>query len=197
VRDLLRRSFPAAAIAVLAVGAGWLSLPSVTVACSCVMPEDIVETAGQDPGSAVFTAIAGPKTGRDIPVVVTRWFRGMPAVGPLIIEGGPDDDMCGPTSPSPGGEYLFVTYQGETSRFTINGCSVQADITTPDGQALLARAIGRFGPGAISPTNESPPGGSAGSLDVGVILPVVLIGVFAVSAFASAIAVVRRRRDDG
>ena len=197
MRHLIRRSLLSLAIAVLAVGGGWLSLPRVTVACSCVGPEQIIEMAAQQPESTVFTAIAGPKAGRDIPVVVTRWFRGVPAIGPMIIEGGPDDDMCGPTSPAAGGEFLFVTYQSETSRYAINGCSVQVDVSTPEGQALVARTVGWFGPGAAPSATDPPPQAPddpAG--DVAAILaPAAIVSLFALGLVGGALLVLRRRQD--
>lgn len=179
---------------------GTLALPRAAVACSCVAPDDIVDTAGRQPGSAVFTATAGARVGDDIPVVVTRWLVGVPPGGAVILKGTPVGDMCGPTSPPPGGEYLFVTYQDETARFNINGCSVQADVTSPDGQALLARAIARFGPG-VAPDPDPPPETTA-TVDVASITgsaiaalaPLLLLLAFGVGLILGVIGVLKRTR---
>ena len=194
MRGFDRRSLVLAAVAVLAYGAASLSIPRFASACSCVAPEDIVDTAGDDPGASVFTATAGPKVGTAIPVAVTRWLKGtLPA--PVTIEGGPDDDMCGSTSPPAGREYLFVTYTSEASRFAINGCSVKADTATTDGQALLARAITRYGPGAAPAPEDPPPSDGSGgaSLDAEALVPVVLVGVFSVALVGGILVVWRSR----
>jgi hypothetical protein len=179
---------------------GVLAMPPAVAACSCVGPEDIVDTAGREPGSAVFTATAGQRVGDDIPVLVTRWLAGPPAIGAVVLKATPPDDMCGSTTPAPGGEYLFVTYQSDTARFNINGCSVQADVASPEGHALLARAIGRFGPGVA--TDPDPPptatsGSDLGAIAAGVLgalAPFVLVVAFGVGLMLGLVGVLRRTR---
>jgi hypothetical protein len=175
-------------------------MPRPVAACSCVGPEDIIDSAGREPGSAVFTARAGARIGDDIPVVVTRWLSGPAPAGAVVLKGTPAGDMCGSSSPPPGGEYLFVTYQNEIARFNINGCSVQADVASPEGQALLARAIGRFGPG-VAPDPDPPP--TAGpSVDVatiagtaiGALAPLLLLVAFGVGLILGVIGVLKRTR---
>jgi hypothetical protein len=171
---------------------GHLFVPLPVAACSCVGPMDIVTGAGREPTTSVFTAIAGPRAGEQIPVTITRWFKGFPPVGPLFIQGGPPDDMCGGTSPPPGGEYLFVTYASETSRYTINGCSVQADTSTPDGAALLAGAVAAFGPGVVPAAPDDDTG-----LDdmIATAIPIALAGLLAVGLAIGAFGIRGRRRD--
>lgn len=102
--------------------------------------------------------------------------------------------MCGSTTPPPGGEYLFVTYQSETARFNINGCSVQADIASPEGQVLLARAIRRFGPG-IAPEPDPPPTVTpAAELSVADVLGPIAVIVFAGGVLLGVVGAFRRIR---
>lgn len=143
------------ALALLVTAHLWVPLP--VAACSCVAPMDVLEGAGRDPGASVFTAQAGPRVGNSIPFGITRWFKGIPPIGPAVLEGSPPDDMCGNTTPPAGGEYLFVTYTSETSNLAISGCSVQADLATPDGRAMLARARAIYGGGAAPPTTAAAP----------------------------------------
>ncbi len=196
------RSHRVSGILALIIGLtlGALARPAAAAACSCVGPETIIDSAGAEPGSAVFTATAGPRAGNDIPVFVTRWLSGRPSIGALVLKAGPPDDMCGSTTPPAGGEYLFVTYQTETAGFNINGCSVQADVASPEGQALLARAIGRFGPG-VAPDPDPPPAATP-QVDVGSIVegilgalgPVVLVVAFGVGLMLGLVGVLRRTR---
>jgi hypothetical protein len=196
------RSYKASGILALIIGLtlGALAMPPATAACSCVGPETIIDTSGREPGSAVFTATAGPRAGNDIPVFVTRWLAGLPSIGAVVLRAGPPDDMCGSTTPPAGGEYLFVTYATETARFNINGCSVQADVVSPEGQVLLARAVGRFGPG-IAPDPDPPPAATSG-VDVasivggilGALGPLLLVVAFGVGLMLGLVGVLRRTR---
>jgi hypothetical protein len=199
------RIAPGILFLIIGLSLGALAMPSAVAACSCVAPADIIDTAGRDPGAAVFTATALPRVGNDIPVVVRRWIAGAPPIGAVVLRGTPPDDMCGSTSPPPGGEYLFVTYQSEAARFTINGCSVQADVASPEGRVLLARAIGRFGPG-FAPVPEPPPTtdppalrpaadiGSIAAGIVGAVGPLVLIVAFGAGLVIGLIGVLKRTR---
>lgn len=185
---------------VVGLSLGVLAMPRAVAACSCVPPDAIIDTAGREPGSAVFTAKAGQRVGDDIPVQVTRWLAGLPPIGVVVLRGSAPDDMCGSTTPPPGGEYLFVTYQSESARFSINGCSVQADVASPEGQALLARAIGRFGPGVAADPDPSP--AATSGVDVGSIVggllgalgPIVLVVAFGVGLMLGLVGVLKRTR---
>lgn len=197
----MRRTAPLL-VAVALVAIAHLFVPRPVAACSCVAPEDIIEMADRDPGTSVFTATAGPRVGDDIPVVVTRWLKGPVPPVPTVIKGGDPLDMCGPTSPPAGGEYLFVTYVSETSRLTINGCSVQADVSTPEGAAMLARAVALFGPGAAPPSEAPVPPdvSSAQPSDGGVVgtimrtaAPIALAAAFALGLIAGLAPILRRR----
>ena len=190
---------------IIGLSLGALAMPPAVAACSCVGPEDLIDTAGREPGSALFTATAGPRVGDDIPVIVTRWLAGAPPVGAVVLRGMPPGDMCGSTAPPPGGEYLFVTYQSEAARFTINGCSVQADVASPEGRVLLARAMGRFGPGFAPgpeprPTTDPPalrPDQDIASIAAGIVGtlgPLVLVIAFGAGLVIGLVGVLKRTR---
>lgn len=190
----MRRTGPLLLTLVMIVVAH-LWVPQPVAACSCVAPMDVIESAGRDPGSAVFTATAGVRVGDSIPVAVTRWFKGLPPIGPMILEGSDPLDMCGSTSPPAGGEYLFVTYTSETSRLAISGCSVQADILAPEGAAMLARAMQIYGSGAAPPT-DAPAPPSESFLDGSIaatILSVAVALIFGLSVVVGLVALIRRR----
>lgn len=190
----MRRTGPLLlALAMIVVAHLWV--PQPVSACSCVAPMDVIESAGRDPGSAVFTATAGVRVGDSIPVAVTRWFKGLPPIGPAILEGSDPLDMCGSTSPPAGGEYLFVTYTSETSRLAISGCSVQADILAPEGAAMLARAMQIYGSGAAPPT-DAPAPPSASFVDSSIattIFSVAVALIFGLSVVVGLVALFRRR----
>jgi len=172
-----------------------LWVPQPVAACSCVAPMDSIESAGRDPGSAVFTATAGVRVGDSIPVAVTRWFKGLLPIGPAILEGSDPLDMCGSTSPPAGGDYLFVTYTSVTSRLAISGCSVQADIAGPEGAAMLARAMQIYGSGAAPPT-DAPAPPSQSFVDGGItaaILPLTVALIFGLGVVVGLVALFRRR----
>lgn len=178
-----------------------LWVPGPIVACSCVAPEVGIDSAGRDPGSSVFTAIAGPRVGDRIPVTITRWLKGVPPAGPATIEGDDPQSMCGPTSPPAGGHYLFVTYASETSRMAISGCSVQADLATPEGAALLTKATGLFGPGTGPPGEGPSPPAQVAVADqvtaaVAMLVPIAVAVLFAAGLLAGLFVVLgpRRRR---
>ena len=185
---------------VLALSA--LTWPPTVKACSCVTPDVALESAGRDPGSSVFTATAGPRLGNDIPVAITRWFKGIPPAGAAVIRGQDPLDMCGPTSPPAGREYLFVTYTAEGSRLTISGCSPQVDVATAEGTAMLARAFELFGSGvappsestAPEPTTVIDPSNQAVGATLAVLIFVLVAGLAAGLTLVALVLVLRRSR---
>jgi hypothetical protein len=204
----MRRTLPLLlALALLAVG--HLASPQPAAACSCVPPIDSIEMADRDPEATIFTATTGPTVGDDMQVLVTRWFRGQPISGVAAVEillG--DSAMCGMNPLPAGREYLFQTYPSETSRHALSGCSPQGDLSTPDGQALLARTIELYGGGAAPPTEAPPPAATtaatsaapspAGFVDtvMGAAVPVAVIVAFALGLIAGVALIVRRRGRD-
>ena len=71
-----RRSILGLLTALLAISIGALSVPRVTLACSCVDPAETLGMTGDDPTVAVFTGEAGLPMPAGIPVTISRWFLG-------------------------------------------------------------------------------------------------------------------------
>ncbi|MEX1173239.1 MAG: hypothetical protein WEG56_11590, partial [Chloroflexota bacterium] len=196
----MRRSAPLL-VALALVVVGHLFVPRPALACSCVPPMDSIQMAAQDPEATIFTATTGPTVGDSMQVLVTRWFRGQPIAGVAAIQvllG--DSAMCGMMPLPVGHEYLFQTYPSENSRHALSGCSPQADLSTPDGQALLARTIQLYGAGAPPtdpPATTTAAPTAAGPVDavLGTAVPITLVVAFALGLLVGAIAVLRRRRD--
>ncbi len=192
------------ALALVAVANLWIPLPAA--ACSCVPPLDSLEMAAGDPKATIFTATAGPMVGDQMQVVVTRWFRGQPigGVAAVQIHLG-DGGSCGMSPLAVGHGYLFMTYPSETSPHALSSCSPQGDLATPDGQALLARAVQLYGAG-VAPPDESAPATVAPSDGYGdptviglitslatTVAPLALVIAFALGLLGGVALILRRR----
>jgi|GEM_PF-5354158 len=205
----MRRTVPLL-VALALVVVAHLFVPRPVAACSCIDPTSTFDNGPLDPNASVFTATIGPKVAAGIPFLVTRWFAGIPPGGPAFLSAVPGDGAnCGTSGPPAGGEYLFVTYVSELGRYAISSCSLQADVDTPDGAAMLARAVQLYGAGAAPPTEaptEPPAVGTAipaGSADpsplavvgsiVGAAAPVALVIAFALGLVAGLAVILRRR----
>ncbi|CAN5459878.1 hypothetical protein BH20CHL7_BH20CHL7_10150 [soil metagenome] len=188
-----------------------LALPRPVVACSCVPPDMILDGAANQPDTAVFTAVVGPSIGNQVNLAVTRWFRG--AAPAAFVVAGVDvgsSASCGMAPPPPGNAYLFAMPL-EAGRGGLNLCSLMADLATPDGAAMLARATALFGPGVAAatdapaatdppaPTDAPPPTDSPADATstsiIGAAAPLVVVIVFALGLIVGVTAVLRRRRD--
>ncbi len=192
------------ALALVAVTHLWIPRPAV--ACSCVPPLDSLEMAAGDPTATVFAATAGPTVGDQMQVVVTRWFRGQPIGGVAAVQIHLGDGASCGMSPLPVGHgYLFMTYPSETSPHALSSCSPQGDLATPDGRALLARAVQLYGDGAAPPGDSAPATvapsdgygdptviGLIGSLAGGVV-PIALVSAFALGLLGGVALILRRR----
>ncbi len=179
------------------------------------------------PGIAVFTGIIQPPEPLALPVLLTRWFQGGPMLGLVGLDRqgfeDPGGGMCGTRQPPVGSEWIFVTETNERGLFSVIACTTHADLATPEGQALLARAAEVYGrapdpppeqpvetaPSIPDPSPASPvetaatiPDPSpaepveAAASTVGTVLPIVLGVVFAVGVAAGLALILGRRRDD-
>ena len=202
----MRRTAPLlVALAMVVVAHLWIPRP--VAACSCVAPIDSLQMAAQDPSATIFTATTGPTFGDQMQVLVTRWFRGQPIAGIAAVEILLGDSAACGMSPLPAGRgYLFMTYPSETSPHALSSCSLQADLETPDGQAILARAIGLYGAGVAPPTDAPPtdppaptapstaPGAGAGLGGLNVSVPIVIAVVSLMGIILGLYLVLGRRR---
>lgn len=192
------------ALALVVVAHLWVPRPAA--ACSCVAPIDALELVAQDPGASIFTATTGPTIGDEMQVLVTRWFAGQPISGLAAVEIHLGDGASCGMNPLPAGHgYLFMTYPSETARLALSLCSPHGDLATPDGQALLARAIELYGPGVAPPTDAPAPAEPsvhptpAGLVEtiMGAAVPVAVLVAFALGLIAGLALILRRRRGDG
>ena len=154
----------------LLLGRG-VAIPEVASACSCIGPQPLEAYAGPD--TAIF---AGQVVGDDpdgVRVAVEQWFSGTGAAPIVLIAGDfGNGASCGVGSrPSLGSRWIWVAWrpQGEEGipnplddGVQISICQPFADLSTPEGEALLQEAIATFGGGAAptgSPSGEAPTDG--------------------------------------
>lgn len=197
----MRRTAPLL-VALALVAVAHLFVPRPVAACSCMDPATTFDQGPLDAGASVFTATIGPQVAAGIPFQVTRWFAGIPPAGAAFLSPAPGDGAsCGTSGPPVGGEYLFVAYASDIGRYAISLCSLQVDVDTADGQALLARAVGIYGPGVAPPTDAPPvapttdplPVGDVGSI-LDAVVPIALVITFTLGLVAGLALILRRRR---
>jgi hypothetical protein len=202
--DRSRRRAAALLLASLAASMLLTILPGLALACSCMMPGPMADSA-KDPNSVIFTGTILP-TGRPaVDIAVDTWFKGgsgaltsLAADGFNDAGGGAD---CRVPYPIVGSTWIYVAYLDPATgpQPHANLCSPQADLATPEGQAMLADATAVFG----TPTSPSPPPDdapadpvdSAGQV-MGTIGPIVGVVAVAGIAFAGLAFLVRRRQDE-
>jgi hypothetical protein len=200
----LERSLRLLVVSALLAFVPQLSLPQQAVACSCVGPQPLEQYATD--GSVIM---AGRVVGRDavgVQVAVDRWFAGPGAAPAVWITGDfGNGASCGVGSEPPvGSQWIWVAWRAEGEPgLRISICAPTADLSTPEGQALLAEAESTFGefgipfPGSGGPASE-PPGASEGESDDGtgdVALVAASIGVIGLGLLVlGGVAVLARRR---
>ena len=142
--------------------------PQVAFACSCVAFDDPVAEAAADPTSVVFAGVAQPPgPGGDVPITLTRWFKGPPPAAPVVLLDGsgfidPMGGSCGTHAPTPGQEWVFVTGPTERATYGVSMCSPHGPVAEPHGAELLGAAIARYGPGTVAPVEQEGPPGPSG-----------------------------------
>lgn len=127
----------------------------IASACSCVMQDDPVGTAAAEPATAIFTGIVQPPSDVATPVLLTRWFKGIPG-GPAVgLDNRGFEDpfggMCGTARPPAGSEWIFIAGTNERGLFDVSLCTPHASLAEPSGQEMLMRAIALLGPGTVTP----------------------------------------------
>jgi hypothetical protein len=170
--------------------------PQIAVACSCAASDDPVRDAAADPNTVIFAGVAQPPGVRgDVPITLTRWFKGPPPAVPVVLLDGagfldPNGGMCGTHAPTPGREWVFVTGPTERATYGVSLCSPHGPVGEPHGAELLGAAIARYGPGtvaAVEPGADPPgPNGLAPELVLGATLGAAVL-VLALAAVAGII----------
>jgi hypothetical protein len=142
--------------------------PQMVFACSCVAFDDPVVEAATDPASVVFAGVAQPPgPGGDVPVTLTRWFKGARPAAPVVLLDGsgfidPMGGSCGTHAPRPGQEWVFVTGPTERATYGVSMCTPHGPVTESHGAELLGAAIARYGPGTVTPVEAEAPQGPSG-----------------------------------
>jgi hypothetical protein len=143
-------------VAMLALSIGLLVRPIAVTsvfACSCVMDDDPIRTASNDPQQSIFTGVVQGPAAQGTPVVLTRWFGGPAPQGVVWLDNAGFDDpfggTCGTTRPPANTEWIFAAYRAEMGKFGVNMCSPHAALDTPEGQRMLRTATEVLGPPAV------------------------------------------------
>jgi hypothetical protein len=139
-----------ASVAAVLVSAGlltsWLALPQSAAACSC-LTGSIVEFAKLD-DTVVFSGLVGPKDPIGLQVAVDRWFAGRGVVALVHLDPAyldRDSAGCGVPAPPAGTRWLFGgSRQPGSDLISVSACSPHGDLSTPEGQRLLADAAAAF-----------------------------------------------------
>ena len=191
------RAFAAIAFA-LALAALPGVRPQIAFACSCVAFDDPIREAAADETTAVFAGIAQPPGARgDVPIVLTRWFKGTPPAAVVLLDGAgfvdPFGGMCGTAAPTPGQEWIFVAGPGERGTFGVSMCSPHGPVLEPHGKALLDAAVARYGPGSVAVADADDPPMAAS----GLAPELVLAGTLGAAGLVFVLAALAWRRSRG
>lgn len=133
-------------------------------ACSCAGFTSMKDYANAD--TAVFSGTAGVREGRGVPVSIDRWFwgRGAAPVVWLAASSFGDGASCGTNPPPAGTSWIWVTWFPPDGADPTTGlCSPSGDLSTAEGQKMLAEAIQVFPAVVPQPTPDvtALPAGSA------------------------------------
>jgi hypothetical protein len=189
----------ATALFVGALSLTQLSLPDLTVACSCAAPQPGAPVFTGEEG-AVLIGTVGPGDGRGTyAFVVERWFHGGDAASvrlqsatETLPDGSTAVNSCGLTFEV--GERLILAAGWMDARtLRPSACSPHAVVGSPDGQPLVAEAVRAFGEG-VAP--GPPPGtdpGAGGRPDLGLVAIALVTFVVGLTAAAAVLGFARRR----
>ncbi len=136
----------------------WLTAAGPTFACSCAQPGPIGTYKTAD--NAIFAGTTGPSDARGVPVRVAQWFWGAGAAPIVYLSASSfgDGASCGTNVPAAGTDWIWVTWLPEGGGDPSTGlCNPQAQLGTPEGDALLADATAAFGGVAPPGTTETDP----------------------------------------
>ena len=176
-----------------------LALPEWVAACSCMGPQPLEVYAAD--GSVIFVGRVDGRDARGVRVAVSRWFAGKGAA-PVAWIGGDfgNGASCGVGSePVVGSQWIWVAWRPEDGGDpSISICAPTAELTSQEGQQLLAEATRTFGPGIVEPTDPSPaeplePASSAGP-DAAVVVAGVGVLTAGLLVLAGAALIARRFR---
>ena len=180
----LARAALSALLLIGAFGARDLIAPAPLAACSCVEQSlakvaaipDVVIVGGRISG--LHVGLSGVQSGT---LTISRVYKGAVAALQLTIIG--EDGVCGRNLDGMSQIIMAGDIRGAALG---TGCLPIADVSTAEGRALLAEAVGLFGPSGVGPDDLAGPPG----LDIPLILALAFAGGIAAVVFA----VISRRR---
>jgi hypothetical protein len=176
-----------------------LSLPGLTVACSCMAPEPGAPAfTGEE--DAVLMGMVGQPDGRGTyAFAVERWFRGGNAAGVWLqsaMQTFPDGqtaiNSCGLTFEA-GERLILAAGRMDATTLMPGSCSPYALVASPEGQRLVADAVRAFGEGTAPGV---PPGNApadAPAPDLGLVAIALVTFIVGLTAAAAVLAFARRR----
>ena len=188
-------------------------LPRTTLACSCA-PQLPLGMYAMEPSTVIVLGTIGPVVDQKAVLQIERLFRGELSDPVLRLDGG-DGAMCGVTLVAGARVLMYAVIDAGVAR--PGSCTPYGDLSTAEGQRLLAEAVNTFGdvevPGTgpptapatgpptaastdppVAPTN--PPAAPTGQgLDPGVaLLLVVALVIGGAIALFGVVAILARRR---
>lgn len=194
----LLRVISATVLLVGALSASQLSLPDLTVACSCMEPQPGAPVFTGEEG-AVVVGTVGPGDGRGTyAFAVERWFHGGTAASirlqsqmETLADGQTMIDTCGLAFEV--GERLILA-AGWMDAITLRpgSCAPHALMASPEGEVLVAAAIRAFGEGTAPGTSGTDPVPKPGP-DLGLVAIALVTFVVGLTAVAALLAFARRR----
>lgn len=143
----------AAVFAASALSGLGLAAPSIVKACSCMMPEPIANYADREDTYILKGTVVAMGADQMGLFKIDRYYQGSGDVEEVPIRAGNGAD-CGITM-TVGQELVMVAYV-EEGVLAPNICSPWGDVTTAEGQTLLADTVTAFGEGT------APGGGDGG-----------------------------------
>jgi len=177
-----------------------VALPERVVACSCMGPQPLETYA--DEGSVIFAGRVDGREARGVRVAVSHWFAGEGAA-PVAWIGGDfgNGASCGVGSePIVGSQWIWVAWRPEDGGDpSISICAPTADLTSKEGQQLLAEAQRTFGPGIVNPLGLGPadpvdPEATAAGVDPAVVVAGGSVLAAGIMVLAGAALIARHRR---
>ncbi len=181
----------------VALVAGALAAPRLTLACSCMAPEPGAPIFDGNEGAVLVGRVGPEAAGGRFSFAVERWFKGGAGATVLLqsatttfADGQTVINTCG-LNLVPGSHLVLAAAIGE-GFLEPGSCSPHATVESAEGQQLIAAAEQTFGGGVL--VGQPPPTDPAASpaIDMGLVAIVAVLGVLGTVVIAMVVAFGRR-----